>query len=285
MSSFYQHLLTFSSKLLLYDPMTGVEIVSYLDRVDLFALARTSRQVAFVCGRAFASGNFQRNYVQVLPGTTQPVTGPTFTAATNFALTSSSTSAATSPGNNDADYDTLSSTDTEMTSPDDAEEEFQMIEEVVKRLSELPEFISGPTLPGLPNELQIEIFNYLDKIDSACLGLTSRKGYMIFTAIHGTKMPLNTRRVGPNTLESCWEVVDKKDCNHCGPYRCELYQHIKSWMPNELEYCTFKQNFGSPAEEGANATCVRGKPSKPRRCGRHPVRTTTVHENDTQMTL
>jgi hypothetical protein len=241
---------------------TGEGIVSYLDPADLSSLARTSRQAAWLCSRARAraraTDHFQNNLLPHLPGTTQAVTGPTFTNAPSVAMASTSASAATSPAGSDAEYDTLASTDTEITTPDEADWEFQMSPEVVTRLSELPMFVSGPTLSGLPNELQIEIFSYLDKIDATCLGLTSRNGYLIYKALYGTKMPLNTRRVGPNTLESCWEVVDKKDCKHCGPYRCELYQHITSWMPKELDYCSMKQNFGSAAKEGANATCYRG---------------------------
>jgi hypothetical protein len=51
-------------------------------------------------------------------------------------------------------------------------------------------------------------------------------------------------------------------------------------MPKELEYCAFKQNFGIPAGNNAHASCYRGKPSKPKRCGRHPLRTTSVHQDD-----
>jgi len=191
-----------------------------------------------------------------------------------------SNSAASSLSSSDVDYDTLASTDTEITTPEEEAWVFQITPEAERRLSSLPKFISGPTLPGLPNELQIQIFSYLDKIDSACLGLTSRNAYLIFRALYGTKMPLNTRRIGPNSLESAWEVVGKQECKQCGMYRCELYQHIKSWMPKELEYCHLKQNFGSSAAEGAYATCYRGKPSKPKRCGRHPLRTTSMHQSD-----
>jgi len=140
-------------------------------------------------------------------------------------------------------------------------------------------------LSSLPDELQLQIFGYLDKIDAACFGLSSPKSYPIFREIHGTKMPLNTRRVGPNPFESAWEIVGIPKCKHCGVYRCELWQHLKTWMPKELEYCTLKQNFGPRAEESASETCRRGKPSKPNRCGRHPVRTTTIHQDDPLMPL
>jgi hypothetical protein len=47
-----------------------------------------------------------------------------------------------------------------------------------------------------------------------------------------------------------------------------------------LEYCSMKQNFGSHAKKNAKDHCYRSKPSKPRRCGRHPVRTSTIHQDD-----
>lgn len=167
-----------------------------------------------------------------------------------------------------------------MTSPDESEWEFKMTPDMLQLLSLLPQSSNSATLSTLPAELQLGIFSYLDKIDSVCLGLTSRKAYGIYRAIYSCKMPLNTRRIGPNSLESAWEVVGKQECKHCGMFRCELWQHIKTWMPEELEYCTMKQNFGSRAREGAAESCFRGKPSKPRRCGRHPVRTTTIHQDD-----
>lgn len=41
------------------------------------------------------------------------------------------------------------------------------------------------------------------------------------------------------------------------------------------------QNFGPKGEgEHAKSNCYRVKPSKPRRCGRHPVRTTSLHQDD-----
>ena len=150
----------------------------------------------------------------------------------------------------------------------------------VREFSLLPRLMKGSGLEKLPTELHLEIFQYLDKIDSCCLGLASPKTYPTYLAIHGTKMALNTRRIGPNPLESAWEVGGKQICKQCGCHRCELHQHIRSWMPRDLEYCAFKQNFGLAACGPANATCYRGKPSKPKRCGRHPLRTTSIHQDD-----
>lgn len=50
-------------------------------------------------------------------------------------------------------------------------------------------------------------------------------------------------------------------------------------MPKDLEYCSMVRKFGK-AGEGHGEGCFRVKPSKPRRCGKHPVRTTTVHQDD-----
>jgi hypothetical protein len=178
-----------------------------------------------------------------------------------------------------SDYDTPT-VDTGMTTPEEDAWVLKITPDIVRRLSCLPQLNSGPTLETLPNELLLEIFSHLDNIDSTCLGLASPKIYPVYRAIHGIKMPLNTRRIGPNSLESCWEVVGKQQCKQCGIFRCELHQHIKTWMPQGLEYCAFKQNFGLAAAEHANATCYRGKPSKPKRCGRHPLRTTSMHQDD-----
>lgn len=68
-------------------------------------------------------------------------------------------------------------------------------------------------------------------------------------------------------------------CGHCGVARCELYKHLEGWMPKGAEYCSMVQKFGPGGEEGREA-CFRVKPSKPRRCGKHPVRTTTRHQDD-----
>ena len=169
--------------------------------------------------------------------------------------------------------------------PSEDEWEFEITPEVVRRLSLIPPRNHDATLEFLPTELQFMIFKELDKIDSCCLGLAHPNLYVVHRAIHGTKMPLNTRRIGPNSLESAWEVVGRQECKQCGVYRCELHAHIKTWMPANLEYCAMKQNFGFPARNGAPDTCYRGKPSKPRRCGRHPTRTTSVHQDDAHFSI
>ncbi|RDL37893.1 Uncharacterized protein BP5553_05326 [Venustampulla echinocandica] len=238
-----------------------LEVIEHLHPMDLQALAQTSTQCRALVGVSEFSA-------LSLPF---PAFGlPPFGGASPTSSQSSTS----------ADNDTLMSTDTEMTTPDEEEWEFQITPDMINRLSKLPKSKTGATLTTLPTELQLLIFGYLDQIDSACLGLASPRTYGVFRAIHGTKMPLNTRRIGPNNLEAAWEVVGKQTCTHCGLFRCELHVHIKGWMPEGLEYCHLKRNFGLKAPAEANGTCFRGKPSKPKRCGRHPLRTSSTHQDD-----
>jgi hypothetical protein len=268
-TSIYPHLPL--PRLTLSSPNCCVErVVEQLGAGSAASLARVSSRMRSICIRVYGPAVIG-HLGDLLPS----VTGLTNAmASTSFSSTSSSSS-------HHADYDSLASTDTDMTSsPEEEEWEFQLTPDLMRRLSLIPIRNHGNTLSTLPTELLLEIFSYLDKIDSCCLGLAAPNLYVVYRAIHGTKMPLNTRRVGPNSLEAAWEVVGKRECKQCGIYRCELHQHIKSWMPKELEYCAFKQNFGVPASNNAHATCYRGKPSKPKRCGRHPLRTTSVHQDD-----
>ncbi|TVY20366.1 hypothetical protein LARI1_G001052 [Lachnellula arida] len=236
-----------------------LEIISYLDMQSRSAIAS-----------ALGKGS---NTLFLPPASNQRptvVTGHVTFASESYSSHSS-----------DSDNETLASTDTEISpSPEEEGWAFKQTPELITRLALLPQYKDSASLPNLPTELQLEIFGYLDKIDACCLGLSSARAYGIFRAIHGTKMPLNQRRSGPNPFEAAWEVVGKRECKQCGIYRCELHEHIKSWMPKELEYCSMKQNFGLPADTEAKPSCFRGKPSKPHRCGRHPLRTTSMHQDD-----
>ncbi|CAD6505151.1 BgTH12-00646 [Blumeria graminis f. sp. triticale] len=129
----------------------------------------------------------------------------------------------------------------------------------------------------LPTELLLEIFSNLDQIDSCALGLSSNFLYGIYRALHGIKMPLSTRRLGPNSLESAWQIAGFM-CGQCGIQRCELYQHIKSWMPPDLEYCAMKRTFGIRSQSELYATCYRNRPRTPSWCGRHPLRTMVISQ-------
>lgn len=61
------------------------------------------------------------------------------------------------------------------------------------------------SLMDLPGELHYAIFDFLDPIDSTCLGLTNKHFYAIHRRMHGT-VPLSSRRDGPNELEWAWHL-------------------------------------------------------------------------------
>ncbi|OBT63974.1 hypothetical protein VE03_06001 [Pseudogymnoascus sp. 23342-1-I1] len=128
------------------------------------------------------------------------------------------------------------------------------------------------TLASLPTELHLLIFSSLDPIDSTCFGLTSRHFYTAYRTLHRSRVPLNQRRRGPNTLEMAWEVLGPvTPCRYCGIYRCELHMHIREFMPGRYEYCAVRGVFGLRAREGAKDGCFRSNPPKPMMCGRHWV--------------
>ena len=217
-----------------------------------------------------------QRFAQLIPSL-QAFQPPPSIFASNYAMSSSTNM--TTPSSSIARTPTTTQTSSNNTSDTEPEWEFAITADMTRRLSLLPTQAERPSLPHLPTEIHLEIFSYLDKIDSCCLGLATSRTYDIYRSIYGTKLPLNTRRSGPNNLERAWEVVGKQMCSHCGIYRCELYKHIESWMPERLEYCSMLQNFG-PRGEGDREGCFRVKPSKPRRCGKHPVRTTSLHQDD-----
>jgi hypothetical protein len=257
------------------NPQIQQLVIPYLDRPSALALGCTNRSFFQACAEYHHLHLPQAQ----LPQLDVMKTAVNFPAGVATAVSTPS-SAAASPNRTEVDSDGLSGSETDATSAEDDEWEFKITPDMMRRLSLLPQQQNPvATLTTIPTELQIEIFSHLDKIDSVCLGLTCRRAYSVYRAVYGTKMPLNTRRIGPNSLESAW-VSGKQECKQCGAARCELWKHIRTWMPPNLEYCSMKQNFGSPARPGAAESCFRSKPSKPRRCGRHPVRTTTIHQDD-----
>lgn len=68
--------------------------------------------------------------------------------------------------------------------------------------------LSRLALCDLPGELHYAIFDFLDPIDSACLGLTSKHYYSIHRRLHGS-VPLSVRRSGPNDMEWTWHLACK----------------------------------------------------------------------------
>lgn len=172
----------------------------------------------------------------------------------------------------------------------------------------LPVPSTGKLLLDLPSELHMAIFDFLDPIDSTCLGLTNKHFYAIHRRMHGT-VPLRTRREGPNELEWAWHLagtvrksapsspVEEKSeeeskkspaplsqlrvrgqayCRKCGVTRCQLHKHIQEWMGENMEYCFIREKFGPIAPEGAKSYCYMSKPGDKTRCGRHLVRKSKV---------
>jgi hypothetical protein len=133
-------------------------------------------------------------------------------------------------------------------------------------------------LIALPTELQLLIFTHLDAIDSTCLGLSHPSLYTLHRTFHPKPVPLNQRRIGPNRLESAWEVVgldagkgvSGRCCGQCGVYFCLLHRHITSWIPADMEYCSVSGRFGKSGT--GTKGCYRDCPPDPRRCGRHPIK-------------
>ncbi|CAP61709.1 uncharacterized protein PODANS_4_2790 [Podospora anserina S mat+] len=160
-------------------------------------------------------------------------------------------------------------------------------------------------LMDLPPEIHYAIFDFLDPIDSTCLGLTNSNLYSIHRRLHGT-VPLAVHRAGPNELEWAWhlagqhvaakpslltqknepgpkEGLDPEErkaliclrvrgqalCRKCVVSRCQLQTHIKDWMGEKYEYCDITQKFGPKAEEGARKKCERSSPRHSNWCARH----------------
>lgn len=165
----------------------------------------------------------------------------------------------------------------------------------------------GPlTLTTLPSEIHYAIFDFLDPIDSTCLGLTNSHFYSIHRRMHGS-VPLSVRRDGPNDMEwawhlagypslgsggssnaaaattntlgasdktnlAAWRVRGKGLCRKCGVSRCELHKHIKEWVPDSHEYCSVRDRFVPKPGEGARDHCYMSNPRNSTRCGRHRVK-------------
>ena len=146
-------------------------------------------------------------------------------------------------------------------------------------------------LLDLPSELHYTLFDFLDPIDSVCLGLTHSRLYAIHSRRNGT-IPLCSRYAGPNDMEWAWRgagpllrpnttpqpsagdleklrVKGQVYCRKCGVSRCELHRHLKDWMGDGYEYCQTKMIYGAPAGPDAKPYCYLSSPKNPNRCGRH----------------
>ncbi|KHN99059.1 F-box domain, Skp2-like protein [Metarhizium album ARSEF 1941] len=155
----------------------------------------------------------------------------------------------------------------------------------------------GPAaaVANLPPELIFHIFDLLDPIDCACLGLTNRRFYAVLRHLYGS-VPLSCRRLRPSRQPSARgraappssppeprererERERGRDadggagfCHHCGAHRCELHRHLYCWMgvrDRRSEYCSVADRFLPPAAEGPVRQCYVARPGWPRRCGKH----------------
>lgn len=162
-----------------------------------------------------------------------------------------------------------------------------------------PDNTSRFAITKLPPELIFIIFDKLDRIDSTCLGLSSKHLYAIYRRDHDT-VPLSCRRIGPNKLEWVWynisQLRQKRDkaalrtrfpntdditliddlifCRFCGVCRCELHRHLSSWMEASQgypEYCSVSEKFGPPACNEASKFCYLRNPRSLCICGRHSL--------------
>ncbi|KAK1705022.1 uncharacterized protein BDZ83DRAFT_551909, partial [Colletotrichum acutatum] len=162
------------------------------------------------------------------------------------------------------------------------------------------------TITDLPPELHHIIIDFLDPIDSTCLGLASRYFYTLHRRRHGN-VHLATGRPRPNDQEWAWRSASALSvvksintttatattaaddtplanerpisypqpmplfrCEKCGLERCELQRHIRDWFPRDHDYCTISGKYmrlGSHREEAG--FCYRRSPRKPSLCGKH----------------
>jgi hypothetical protein len=154
-----------------------------------------------------------------------------------------------------------------------------------------PQASPNLSLLDLPPELHYALFDLLDPIDGACLGLAHSNLYPIHCK-KNRRVPLSSRYSGPNDMEWAWRgagpLVHKETaaakssnalgnlrvkgqvyCRKCGISRCELHRHLKDWMGSDYEYCAVSQMYGRRAEANAKEYCSMISPKNPRRCGRH----------------
>ncbi|KAK6207907.1 hypothetical protein QIS74_12988 [Colletotrichum tabaci] len=152
---------------------------------------------------------------------------------------------------------------------------------------------------NMPPEVHHMIIDFLNVIDSTCLGLASHYFYQLHRRRHGF-LPLSTTcrppgdqeltrhltgqafpprpspdnpsteavarvQASSHTLTSfraCW-------CQICGFALCELWKHLRDWMPPGLEYCPVLGKYAPVQVADADAYCYRRNPRNGRVCGKH----------------
>lgn len=239
----------------------GDLVLSYLDPTDIEALSHASLVIHFSPPMRF---NRRRERLQALirehdrtrgqqnksmlsPPSRKRRTRPRgFTRSAHTSNTSSSNDENASPtvvASNTEKAKESDETDTSSTDEEEYIPAMQITPAVRQRLlSIIPQDTNrqgiilpeAPNLDRAPTEILLMIYGLLDNIDACCLGLSSPRQYTIYRELFGTKVKLNTRRLGQaGTVERSWEVVGREQCDHCGSYRCQLYRHIEGWMgPN-----------------------------------------------------
>lgn len=114
------------------------------------------------------------------------------------------------------------------------------------------------TLLKLPPEALTVIFEYLNPIDSACLGVTHSSVYEHHRRKHATVPLLRTA-----------SERKTKHCRMCGDQSCQLYQHLADWMGKERQYCEVRRLFVKRATDEADPHCFAVSLNDTRHCGRH----------------
>lgn len=117
------------------------------------------------------------------------------------------------------------------------------------------------TFSGLPTDIHHCIVDFLNTIDSACLGLTNHPFY----AVH-------KKRHRPISLSARQGRRSADPCHKC-PAACELRLHLDGWMPRDMEYCSISEKYGRPAATFSQSYCSKRCPKNSSLCGRHHLRT------------
>lgn len=95
------------------------------------------------------------------------------------------------------------------------------------------------TIPflGVPPEIHLKIFTFLNPIDAVCLSLVNNYMYTISPRIAPQSHPLS---IGDPS--SAFPVEQIEGCKHCVPVRfyphhCELHYHLRGFIPKKFNFC------------------------------------------------
>lgn len=96
----------------------------------------------------------------------------------------------------------------------------------------------------MPTEILSQIVGYLDEIGSVCLGVTK---FVVLNRLNQAQLIISTskrlynvhfQQHGKVTLTSRIQSPTLRDCAMCpGSYICQLWIHLRDWMPKSLRYC------------------------------------------------